>query len=373
VYDGANPYADFDGSGTLSERYLYGPAVDMIMVRLSAEGDIAWYLTDHLGSVRDIADTAGTVIDHIQYDSFGDVLSETNPEAGDRFKFTGREFDSATGLYYYRARYYDAAIGRFISEDPLGFRAGDPNLYRYVNNAPGVGLDPTGTQRIPNPGAIYNFVIRRLGDRGRGSTVNKILPNTVRVHILVFGNWQGQFEVNSNVARALGFDIAKWDRAMRDAEKKFSNAGVQVKLTGWTVLAYWAHGNVSDPNSGQRTGRLDYVVKVMQKVVITVRRTGQVIKTETRVIAVLGGSIYTPAVKDVECPCRHLHGGQREIGPRGRGTQAYTDPGADAVHSFATAGVNTPTYSVRGHAVIESRQPVYEEMDAATYSVARSI
>jgi len=155
VHDGANPYADFDGSGTLTERYLYCPApvcvrrtarVDAIMARLASEGDIAWYLTDHLGTVRDLADTTGTVIDHIQYDSFGSVLSETNPEAGDRFKFTGRGYGESTALYYYRARYYAAPVGRFISEDPIDFGAGDPNLYRYMHNSPAIAADPEGKE-----------------------------------------------------------------------------------------------------------------------------------------------------------------------------------------------------------------------------------
>ncbi|HID78087.1 MAG TPA: hypothetical protein EYP56_19100, partial [Planctomycetaceae bacterium] len=71
-------------------------------------------------------------------------LSETNPAAGDRFKFTAREYDESTALYYYRARYYDAAIGRFLSEDPIGFAAGDPNLYRYVLNRPTRFIDVAG-------------------------------------------------------------------------------------------------------------------------------------------------------------------------------------------------------------------------------------
>jgi len=108
-----------------------------------AEG-VRWYLSDHLGTVRDLADSAGEVIDHIAYDSFGNVLSETSPAAGDRFRFTGREFDAATGQYYYRARYYDGRIGRFTSEDPLGLAAGDVNLYRYVSNRPTVLTDGLG-------------------------------------------------------------------------------------------------------------------------------------------------------------------------------------------------------------------------------------
>ncbi|MEI7924555.1 MAG: RHS repeat-associated core domain-containing protein, partial [Planctomycetota bacterium] len=63
---------------------------------------------------------------------------------GDRFGFTGREFDAALNLYYYRARFYDPATGRFMGKDPIGFDAGDRNLYRYVGNGPTNGTDPLG-------------------------------------------------------------------------------------------------------------------------------------------------------------------------------------------------------------------------------------
>ncbi|WP_074307246.1 RHS repeat-associated core domain-containing protein [Singulisphaera sp. GP187] len=131
-------------AGTLRTRYLHGPAVDMLLARTDATGATAWYLADRLGSIRDLANTAGTVIDHVVYDSFGRVTAESNPSAGDRFKFTGRELDAATGLQYHRARYYDAALGRWTQEDPIGFAAGDANLYRYVGNGPTGKVDPSG-------------------------------------------------------------------------------------------------------------------------------------------------------------------------------------------------------------------------------------
>jgi len=68
----------------------------------------------------------------------------TNPAAStNNLTFTGRE-DDGTGLVYYRARYYSPRLQRFISPDPLGFDAGDINLYRYVNNQPNMETDPTG-------------------------------------------------------------------------------------------------------------------------------------------------------------------------------------------------------------------------------------
>ena len=70
--------------------------------------------------------------------------------AGDRFKFTARELDAALSLYYYRARWYDPQLGRFLAEDPLSFfadslpfAAGDANLYRYVFHSPVNATDPT--------------------------------------------------------------------------------------------------------------------------------------------------------------------------------------------------------------------------------------
>jgi RHS repeat-associated protein len=72
------------------------------------------------------------------------INSIQNPVFTQPFTFTGTEYDAETGLYYYRARYYDASTGRFISKDPIGFAGGDTNLYRYVGNNPINWIDPMG-------------------------------------------------------------------------------------------------------------------------------------------------------------------------------------------------------------------------------------
>jgi RHS repeat-associated protein len=92
--------------------------------------------------VVDLVDGAGNVLNHFVYDSFGNRTATT--AADFRFGYTGRELDGESGLYYYRARYYDPSLGRFISEDPIGFSAGDTNLYRYVSNSPTNFTDPSG-------------------------------------------------------------------------------------------------------------------------------------------------------------------------------------------------------------------------------------
>jgi RHS repeat-associated protein len=144
LYDGDNAWADFNGSGTLTMRYLNGTGMDQRFARVDGSGNVGWYLTDNLGSVRQVVQTDGTVLDAISYTAFGQIASESSAGNGDRFKYTGREWDAGTGQYYYRARYYGAGAGRFTSQDPLKFAAGDTNLSRYVANNTTIGTDPSG-------------------------------------------------------------------------------------------------------------------------------------------------------------------------------------------------------------------------------------
>jgi RHS repeat-associated protein len=171
IYDGpgfvANSYADFNGSNTLTMRYLYGPAVDMILARRSSGGTVAWHLADHLGTVRDLADTSGVILSHISYSGYGKVTSESNAMNGDRFKFASREFDTENNQYYNRARVYDPAAGRFVSEDPIRFRAADGNLFRYVGNGVTGRTDPSGLDWLDR----YSDWFRNLGVPANDVTV----------------------------------------------------------------------------------------------------------------------------------------------------------------------------------------------------------
>jgi RHS repeat-associated protein len=86
-------------------------------------------------------------------DSFNSLTASTGPVVNP-FRYTARESDTETGLYYYRARYYDAETGRFLSEDPIGF-GGGKNFYRYglrdpVNLSDPSGLDPSLLQKLLN-------------------------------------------------------------------------------------------------------------------------------------------------------------------------------------------------------------------------------
>jgi RHS repeat-associated protein len=135
LYDGQTPLLDFNGSGSVTARYMSVPnAIDEILSRETSGGVVAWYITDRLGTVRDLINNSGSVIDHVDYTVFGRVSNESSPSNGDRFKFAGMELDAVTGLDYDRARWFDSVGGKFIGRDPIGFGGGDANDFRYVKN-----------------------------------------------------------------------------------------------------------------------------------------------------------------------------------------------------------------------------------------------
>ncbi len=139
----------FDGNGTLTHRYLFGDGIDQIEAdEQVATGTTLWALTDHLGNVRDVVDNSGTVQNHIVYDAFGNIISQSNSSVNFRNTYTGQEFDSESGLFNYGGRYYDPFTGKFIQEDKIGFGGGDTNLSRYVENSPIVFIDPKGESKV---------------------------------------------------------------------------------------------------------------------------------------------------------------------------------------------------------------------------------
>jgi RHS repeat-associated protein len=150
AYDGSNIWADLNSSNGVIARYVYGDSVNQVWARMIPSGQansgVAWYLTDRQGSVRDLMDNAGTLQDHIEYNGFGGVVTETNTSFSDHFKYDAGWYDPSTGWTNFINRWYDPATGRWTSQDPLGFGAGDGNLYRYVNNNTPNKADPSGLQ-----------------------------------------------------------------------------------------------------------------------------------------------------------------------------------------------------------------------------------
>jgi RHS repeat-associated protein len=144
LYDGPNGVQEQNSSNTATANMLTGLGIDQTFSRQVVGGATSSLLTDALGSTIGLGDANGAIQTSYTYEPFGGVTSSgaTNTNS---YQFTGRENDGSTGLYFYRARYYNPTFGRFISEDPLAFPGGpDPNLYSYVGNDPVSLSDPFG-------------------------------------------------------------------------------------------------------------------------------------------------------------------------------------------------------------------------------------
>ena len=141
LYDGANPVQEI--SGTSASANLLTGGVDEYFQRTDLAG-ARNFLTDALGSTLALADSTGAVQTQYTFEPFGNT-SVTGTATTNSFAYTGRELDT-TGLYFLRARYYSPNLGRFISQDPLGFAGSGTNLYAYSADNPVNVIDPFGTE-----------------------------------------------------------------------------------------------------------------------------------------------------------------------------------------------------------------------------------
>ena len=129
LYDGLDLIDEVDSGGSASARYAQGPGIDQPLATLRA-GTVAYYQQDGVDSVTSLSTSASAIVNTYSYDSFGRSTASSSGLVNP-FQFTGREFDPESGIYLYRARYYDAVAGRFLSEDSIRFRGG-VDFYSYV-------------------------------------------------------------------------------------------------------------------------------------------------------------------------------------------------------------------------------------------------
>jgi RHS repeat-associated protein len=142
AYDKADLIEETNGSGAVVARYAPGENIDQPLAMLRG-GATSFYHADGLGSVTSLSNAAGALTQTYTFDSFGNQTASSG-SLTNSFRYTGREFDPETNLYFYRARYYDSTGGRFLGEDPLGFPGSGSNFYAYAGNDPASLSDPFG-------------------------------------------------------------------------------------------------------------------------------------------------------------------------------------------------------------------------------------
>jgi len=145
-YDGDQVIAECNESGALLRKFIYGPGIDEPICMIAVNGEtetVYYYHFDGLGSVVALSDPNAEIVEQYSYGVFGEP--DATSAIDNPYMFTGRSYDSETGLYYYRARYYDFANGRFLGPDPIGYKGG-LNLYAYVRNNPLKYRDPFGLE-----------------------------------------------------------------------------------------------------------------------------------------------------------------------------------------------------------------------------------
>ncbi len=141
--DQLRPIAELNGAGAIVSRFVYAERINVpdAMIRGGVEYRI---VSDHRGSPRLVVNaTTGAIVQRMDYDSFGNVVLDTNP-GFQPFGFAGGLYDRDTRLVHMGAREYDAETGRWTTKDPVRFAGGDANLYAYVANDPVNLVDPDG-------------------------------------------------------------------------------------------------------------------------------------------------------------------------------------------------------------------------------------
>jgi RHS repeat-associated protein len=236
LYDGANPVQEISGSSASAN--LLAGGVDEYFQRTDSAG-ARNFLSDALGSTLALADSTGTVQTQYTFEPFGNT-SVTGAATTNSFAYTGRELDS-TGLYFYRARYYNPTLQRFVSEDPIGFvGSGDTNLYAYVGNNPIAFLDHFGLDKNTHdarcPGRLASGITSGLINSIPAFAATHLLA-VASGHVVTVGydanltaTW-GTFGLSAHAGDALAFD-PKGNIAVISTTGAGGGFGGDVALTG---------------------------------------------------------------------------------------------------------------------------------------------
>ena len=266
----------------VTHRFMNGPQIDQVFSD-ETNGGILWYLQDRQNTVRDVATWDGhgdatkewKDVNHISYDTFGNVIGFDDPTTdgtdthgkpgtdttnAPRRSYTGREPDQHTGLIYYRARWFDAKLGRFISEDPIGFAAGDANLSRMVRNSMPNAVDPSGMEEDSGydeaPTGYWNGVGRVFGGYwgAAKSTVGGVYT-------------LGRHPIDSakGIGSAIAHPIDTTKAICNDVYNKSGSLEGQGELVGDVLIGVLTGGSVKAAKEAARLQKIARLAKAAEK------------------------------------------------------------------------------------------------------------
>ncbi len=196
IYNGNHVAADLDGAGNVLRTYIYGSGIDNILsITVHGETTNTYIcLKDHQDSVIALADESGSIVERYSYSAYGETRvfdgndSELAKSAhGNRYTFQGREIDWDTGLLYFRARWYNSEIGRWLSKDLIGI-SGGLNLYVFCGNNPVNFSDPLG---------LYKAINRIMGSGQTTTSHNPISHSFIEANGTTYG-WGSEVDEDGN-------------------------------------------------------------------------------------------------------------------------------------------------------------------------------
>ena len=242
THDGDHSWGDY-ANGVATSRYLFGDRIDQLIASNDSQGRTNWYLADKQGTVRTIVFESGANEIHYGYSSFGAVIRTSGIPFDNRFLYNSRE-STSTGIYFYRARFFDTANASFLSRDPTGFSGGDSNLFRYVHNSPSNATDPTGKVAVIEYSALLEKGINRYAGALIGGLQGFGITNLIFVGEVIGSSGRDFRSDYEETARKIDSINCTLQRLVGISELG-QVAGVNGKDTGNFVAGFVLGGGVS--------------------------------------------------------------------------------------------------------------------------------